>query len=118
MSVSLDLDLIMNKLVMELGSKLYFTLIISENGVVIKSYINEDEFNKAAIAVDISQLYELTEEITQLIGLHAPDFNLIHSDNFYVLSIKILEKVIILLTEDQIDLNQVFDIINKSMKTD
>ena len=116
--MSLDLDLIMNKLVMELGSKLYFTLIISEHGVVIKSYINENEFNKAAIAVNISQLYELAEDITNEIGIHTPDFNIIHSDNFYILSIKILEKVIILLTEDQIDINQIFDIINKSMKTD
>ena len=118
MSVSLDLDLIMNKLVMELGAKLYFILIISENGVVIKSYINEEEFNKAAIGVNISQLYELAEEITNEIGIHTPDFNIIHSDNFYVLSIKILENVIILLTEDQIDLNQVFNIINNSLKTD
>jgi len=116
--VSLDLDLIMNKLVMELGAKLYFILIISENGVVIKSYINEEEFNKAAIGVNISQLYELAEEITNEIGIHTPDFNIIHSDNFYVLSIKILENVIILLTEDQIDLNQVFNIINNSLKTD
>ena len=115
--MSLDLDLIMNKLVMELGSKLYFTLIISENGVVIKSYINEDEFNKAAIAVDISQLYELTEEITQLIGLHAPDFNLIHSDNFYILSVKILDKIIIILMEDQTDISEIFRIINNCIKT-
>ena len=118
MSVSLNLDLIMNDLVNGLGSKVYFILIISENGVVIKSYINDEEFNKAAIGVNISQLYELAEDITEEIGIHTPDFNIIHSDNFYVLSIKILEKIIILLTEDQIDINQVFNIINKSTKTD
>ena len=46
MTVLLDLDLIMNNLVNELGSSVYFILISSENGAVIKSYINEEEFNK------------------------------------------------------------------------
>ena len=115
MSVSLDLDLIMNDLVNGLGSKVYFILIISENGVVIKSYINEEEFNKASISLNISQLYELAEETAESIGLHNPDFNIIHSDNYYILSIKILERLIILLTVDQIRVKEVFRIINNSI---
>ncbi|MFW9898870.1 MAG: hypothetical protein ACFFDO_06385 [Candidatus Thorarchaeota archaeon] len=113
MSVTLDLNLIMNKLVKELGSKIYFVIITSLHGVVMKSYINEEEFNKESISLNISQLYESAVEVTGEIGIHEPDFNIIHSDNFYVLSIKILERIIILLTEDQIDVKQVFEIINQ-----
>ena len=113
MSVTLDLDLIMNKLVKELRSKIYFILITSLHGVVMKSFINDAEFNKESISLNISQLYESSVEVTNEIGIHDPDFNIIHADNFYVLSIKILERIIILLTEDQIDINQVFDIINQ-----
>jgi predicted regulator of Ras-like GTPase activity (Roadblock/LC7/MglB family) len=102
MTVLLDLDLILNNLIDELGPSVYFILVTSENGVVKRSYINEDEFNKASISLNVSQLYELAEETTESIGLHSPDFNIIHSDNYYILSIKILEKLIILLTEDQV----------------
>ena len=97
MTVALDLDLILNNLVNDLKSKVYFIIITSENGVVKKAYINEDEFNKASISLNISQLYELAEEITDEIGLHKPDFN-----------------IIIILTEDQIEISHVFDIINKT----
>lgn len=114
MTVALDLDLILNNLVNDLKSKVYFIIITSENGVVKKAYINEDEFNKASISLNISQLYELAEEITDEIGLHKPDFNIVHSDNFYILSMKILENIIIILTEDQIEISHVFDIINKT----
>lgn len=114
MSVSLDFDQILKNLMETFGSKLFFVIISSENGAVIKSFINEKEFNKASISLNISQLYESAIEITNDIGIHDPDFNLIHSDNFYVLSIKILEKIIVLLTEDQIDISQVFDVINKN----
>jgi hypothetical protein len=85
--------------------------------VVIRSYINEDEFNKASISLNVSQLYELAEETTESIGLHNPDFNIIHSDNYYILSIKILEKLIILLTEDQIKVKDIFNIINQSIQS-
>ena len=115
MTVLLDLDLILNSLVSELGPTVYFILISSENGVIKKSYINEEEFNKASISLNISQLYELAEETTESIGLHSPDFNIIHSDNYYILSIKILEKLIILLTEDQVDVKEIFKIINSSV---
>jgi len=115
MTVLIDLDLILNSLVSELGPAVYFVLVSSENGVIKKSYINEEEFNKASISLNISQLYELAEEITESVGLHSPDFNIIHSDNFYILSIKILEELIILLTEDQVDVKQVFKIINRSV---
>ncbi|MGB5910867.1 MAG: hypothetical protein WBH31_06715 [Promethearchaeia archaeon] len=115
MTVLIDLDLILKNLISELGSSVYFILISSENGAVIKSYINEEEFNKASISLNISQLYELAEETTESIGLHNPDFNIIHSDNYYILSIKILEKLIILLTVDQIRVKEVFRIINNSI---
>ncbi|NHJ23400.1 MAG: hypothetical protein EAX89_02415 [Candidatus Lokiarchaeota archaeon] len=116
MTVLLDLDLILNNLINELGPSVYFILVTSENGVVIRSYINEDEFNKASISLNVSQLYELAEETTESIGLHSPDFNIIHSDNYYILSIKILEKLIILLTEDQVKVKDVFNIINQSVQ--
>ena len=116
MSATLDLELLMNTLVETLGSGLYFIVIASENGVVINSYINEEEFNKSLISLNISQMYELTEEITSSIGIHDPDFNLIHSDNFYILSIKILENIIIVLIEDQIAIKKVFDIVNQCVK--
>ena len=117
MTVVLDVDILIDNLVSGIGeSKLYFVLITSENGAVIKSYINE-EFNKTAIGLNISQLHELAEEITTEIGVHNPDFNVIHSDNFYILSIKILEKIIILLTEDQVDFSTVFEIINRCIIT-
>jgi predicted regulator of Ras-like GTPase activity (Roadblock/LC7/MglB family) len=112
--MELDLDLILKNLIAGMDKKAYFILITTENGVVMKSYINEDEFNKASISVNISQLYEIAEEVTEEIGIHAPDFNIIHSDNFYIISIKIMERIIILLTQDQVEINKVFEIINKS----
>ena len=115
MTVLLDLDIIMNNLIESLGVSVYFILISSENGAVIKSYINEEEFNKASISLNISQLYELAEETAESIGLHSPDFNIIHSENYFILSMKILENIIILLTVDQIEVNDVFEIINKSI---
>ncbi|MFX1498284.1 MAG: hypothetical protein ACFFBH_12215 [Promethearchaeota archaeon] len=118
MTILIDLDLILRNLISELGSSVYFILISSENGAVIKSYINEEEFNKASISLNISQLYELAEDTTESIGLHNPDFNIIHSDNYYILSIKIVEKLIILLTTDQIRVKDVFKIINNSINAD
>jgi predicted regulator of Ras-like GTPase activity (Roadblock/LC7/MglB family) len=115
MTVLLNLDLIMNNLIESLGTSVYFILITSENGAVIKSYINEEEFNKASISLNISQLYELAEETAESIGLHSPDFNIIHSENYFILSMKILENIIILLTVDQIEVKDVFEIINKSI---
>ncbi|MFX1569764.1 MAG: hypothetical protein ACFFCV_15510 [Promethearchaeota archaeon] len=117
MTATLQLDLVLDTLIKELGeSGLYFILITSENGAVIKSHINQ-EFNKSSIGLNMSQLYELAEEITTEIGVHSPDFNVIHSDNFYILSIKILENIIILLTEDQVDFSTVFEIINRCIIT-
>ena len=116
MTVILDLDLVLDNLIKEFGKGIYFVLITSENGAVIKSYINE-EFNKTSIGLNVSQLYELAEEITSEIGVHNPDFNVIHSDNFYVISIKILQKIVILLTEDQIDFSSVFEVINSCIIT-
>jgi len=116
MTATLEVDLVLDTLIKELGSGLYFVLITSENGAVIKSYINQ-EFNKTSIGLNMSQLYELAEEITSEIGIHAPDFTVIHSDNFYVLSIKILNRIVILLTEDQIDFSSIFEMINKCIIT-
>ncbi|MFX1525421.1 MAG: hypothetical protein ACFFCC_18085 [Promethearchaeota archaeon] len=116
MTATLEVDLVLDTLVKELGSGLYFILITSENGAVIKSYINQ-EFNKTSIGLNISQLYELAEEITTEIGVHSPDFTVIHSDNFYVLSIKILTRIVILLMEDQVDFSSIFEVINKCIIT-
>ena len=115
MTVLFDSESILNNLIEEFGNSLYFVLITSLNGAVKKSYINEEEFNKAAISLSISQLYELAEETTESIGLHDPDFNIIHSDNYYILTIKLLDRLIILLTVDQIKVEDVFNIINKSV---
>jgi len=114
MPVALDLDNVLNSLVNNLGSQVYFIIITSENGVVRKSYINEEEFNKASISLNISQLYEIAEDLTEEIGLHKPDFNIIHTDNYYILSMKILENIIILLTVDQIEVSHIFNIINEA----
>lgn len=115
MTVLFDSASILNNLIDEFGSELYFVLITTLNGSVMKSYINEDEFNKAAISLNISQLYELAEETSESIGLHSPDFNIIHSDNYYILTIKLLDRLIILLTVDQIKVEDVFSTINKSV---
>jgi predicted regulator of Ras-like GTPase activity (Roadblock/LC7/MglB family) len=117
MTVTIDLDNIINNLVKQLGSSVFFVLITSENGVVIKSYINEEEFNKSAISLNISQISELAEELVGELGLQSPDFNIIHSSNYYVIFIKILEKIIILLTLDQVEVSNVFQIINKSISS-
>jgi len=116
MTAILNLDLVLDSLTEKLGAGLYFILITSENGAVIKSYINQ-EFNKTSIGLNMSQLYELAEEITSEIGVHSPDFNVIHTDNFYILSIKILENIIILLVEDQIAFSTIFEVINKCIIT-
>ncbi len=116
MSLSIDLDEILNNLIKELGSSVYFIIISTENGVVRKSYINDEEFNKASISLNVSQLYELAEDITEEIGIHNPDFNIIHSDNYYIVSIKLLEHIIMLLTQDQVEISQIFSIINKTIK--
>ncbi|MFW9878944.1 MAG: hypothetical protein ACFFG0_38180 [Candidatus Thorarchaeota archaeon] len=117
MTAILEVDRVLDSLIKEFGeSGLYFVLITSENGAVIKSYINQ-EFNKSSIGLNMSQLYELAEEITSEIGIHTPDFNVIHSDNFYILSIKILGKIVIILTEDQVEFSSVFKVINKCIIT-
>ncbi|MFX0028877.1 MAG: hypothetical protein ACFE8B_06690 [Candidatus Hermodarchaeota archaeon] len=117
MTATLEVNLVLDSLIKEFGeSGLYFILITSENGAVIKSYINQ-EFNKNSIGLNMSQLYELAEEIATEIGVHSPDFNVIHSDNFYILSIKILGNIIITLVEDQLDFSRIFEIINKCIIT-
>ena len=46
MTATLEVNLVLDSLIKEFGeSGLYFVLITSENGAVIKSYINQ-EFNK------------------------------------------------------------------------
>jgi len=116
MTATLQLDLVLDNLIKTLGTKVYFIIITSENGAVIKSYINQ-EFNKSSIGLNMSQLYELAEEITSEIGIHSPDFNVIHSDNFYILSIKILGNIVIILSEDQLEFSSVFKIINNCIIT-
>jgi len=117
MTAILNPDLVLDSLIKEFGeSGLYFILITSENGAVIKSYINQ-EFNKTSIGLNMSQLYELAEEIASEIGVHSPDFNVIHTDNFYILSVKMLGNIIITLMEDQLDFSQIFEIINKCIIT-
>ena len=117
MNATLDSTLVLDTLIKEFGELgLYFILICTENGAVIKSYINQ-EFNKTSIGLNMSQLYELAEEISSEIGVHNPDFNVIHSDNFYILSVKILGKIIITLVEDQLDFSRIFDIINSCINT-
>jgi len=115
MTLTVDLESILTNLVNELGPSVYFILISSLNGVIMKSYINENEFNKASISLNISQLYELAEETAEDIGLHSPDFNIIHSDNYYLLTIKVLEHLVLLLTTDQVEVKDVFRIINQSV---
>jgi predicted regulator of Ras-like GTPase activity (Roadblock/LC7/MglB family) len=117
MTATLEVDLVLDSLIKEFGkSGLYFVLITSENGAVIKSYINK-EFNKTSIGLNMSQLYELAEEVTSDIGIHKPDFNLIHASNYYLFSIKFMGKIIITLLDDQLDFSQIFDVINKCVKT-
>ncbi|MFX1308842.1 MAG: hypothetical protein ACFE9M_06475 [Promethearchaeota archaeon] len=117
MTAILEVDLVLDSLIKEFGeSGLYFILITSENGAIIKSYINQ-EFNKTSIGLNMSQLYELAEEITSEIGVHRPDFNLIHASNYYVFSIKFMGKIIITLLDDQVDFSRIFDIINRCVKT-
>lgn len=116
MSAILNLDAVLDTLIKELGSGVYFILITSENGAVIKSHISQ-EFNKTSIGLNMSQLYELAEDITSDTGIHSPDFTVIHSDNFYVISVKVLDKIIILLTEDQVSFTKIFEIINNSIIT-
>ncbi len=117
MTASLEVDDVLDSLIKEFGgSGLYFVLITSENGAVIKSYISQ-EFNKTSIGLNMSQLYELAEEIASEIGVHTPDFNLIHASNYYIFSIKFMGKIIITLLDDQLDFSQIFDIINKCVKT-
>ena len=59
MTATLEVNLVLDSLIKEFGeSGLYFILITSENGAVIKSYINQ-EFNKNSIGLNMSQLYEL-----------------------------------------------------------
>ncbi|KKL23547.1 hypothetical protein LCGC14_2424310, partial [marine sediment metagenome] len=72
---------------------------------------------KTSIGLNISQLYELAEEISSDVGIHSPDFTVIHSDNFYIISVKVLNRIIILLTEDQVSFTKIFEIINNSVIT-
>ncbi|MFX0104666.1 MAG: hypothetical protein ACFE75_04150 [Candidatus Hodarchaeota archaeon] len=116
MTVILNLDQVLDNLIKEFETGVYFIIITSENGAVIKSFINP-EFNKTSIGLNMSQLYELAEEITSEIGVHAPDFNLIHCSNYYLLSIKILGNIIIVLLDDQVNYTSLFGIINKCIVT-
>ncbi|MFW9970703.1 MAG: hypothetical protein ACFFDF_10930 [Candidatus Odinarchaeota archaeon] len=117
MTATLEVDEVLDSLIKEFGeSGLYFVIITSENGAVIKSYINQ-EFNKSSIALNMSQLLELAEEITSEIGVHSPDFNLIHASNYYLFSIKFMGKIIITLLDDQLDFSKIFKIINNCVKT-
>lgn len=116
--MSLDLDSVIQNIIEKFSSKVYFILITTPNGVIVKSYINEEEFNKSSISLNISQLYETAEEITEGCGIHSPDFVTVHSDNYFILSIKILEKIIILLTEDQIEVKNALKIISDCVTSD
>jgi len=117
MTATLEVDEVLQSLIKQFGDLgLYFVIITSENGAVIKSYINQ-EFNKNSIGLNMSQLYELAEEITSEIGVHSPDFNLIHASNYYIFSIKFMGKIIITLLDDQLDFSQIFNVINKCVKT-
>ncbi len=109
--MSVDLDLIIQNITQKF-SGIYFLLITTENGVVERSYINENEFNPAKIAINMSMTYESSEDITSEIGIEKPDFSLIHSQNFYILSMKILEHLIIILCDDQINVSDIFTTIN------
>jgi predicted regulator of Ras-like GTPase activity (Roadblock/LC7/MglB family) len=111
MTATLDLNVV-DDLINSLGGSLYFVILASENGVVKRSYINEDEFNKSLIALNIAQMYETAEEIIESIGLQNPDFNMIHTSNFFILSMKILDTIIIVLVEDQVEISRIFSIIN------
>lgn len=109
--MSIDLDLIMQRLTQNFTG-IYFILITTENGVVEKSYINEEEFNPSKIAINMSISYESSEDITSELGIEKPDFSLIHSQNFYILSMKILEHLIVILCDDQINISDLFNTIN------
>ena len=82
MTAILNTDLLIDTLIKELGAGVYFIIITSENGAVLNHHISQ-EFNKSALGLNISQMYELAEEITAEVGVHSPDFNLIHCSNFY-----------------------------------
>ena len=115
--MSLDLDAVIKNIIEKLSSRVYFILITTVNGVIVKSYINEEEFNKSSISLNISQLYETAEEIAEGCGIHSPDFVTVHSDNYFIISIKILEQIIILLTEDQIKVSNALEIINECVSS-
>ena len=110
--MSLDLNLILQTIIKKFEG-IYFALICTENGVIKKAYINEEEFNASKIGLNISMLYESAEELTTDIGLQKPDFSLIHSQNFYIISIKVMDLLIIILCDDQIQVTDVFTTINE-----
>ncbi len=116
--MSLDLDAVIQNIIEKFSSRVYFILITTSNGVIVKNYINEEEFNKSLISLNISQLYETAEEVTEECGIHSPDFVTIHSDNYFIISIKILENIIILLTEDKIEIKRALKIINECVTSE
>lgn len=107
-----DFEKLMDDLLNQFNQLIYFILISSVNGVVLHSRINEEEFNKASLCLNFSQFYDISKEITDQIGVQDPDFNLIHSDNYYILTIRILNQIITILSLDTIDINEIFHVIN------
>ena len=112
MTPPIDFEAIMDDLLEKCNPLIYFIIVSSINGVVLNSRINEDEFNKASISLDVSQLYDISKDVVDKIGLQQPEFTIIHSDNYYLLSIRILNYLLTILSLDVIDVNTVFQIIN------
>ncbi len=111
-SNGIDFEVIMDDLLEKFEKFIYFLLISNINGAVLHSRINEEEFNKASLCLEFSQLYDVSKDITEDIGIQSPDFNLVHSDNYYILTIRILNYLLTILSLDTIDINNVFQVIN------
>ena len=62
------MDAILNNLVKDLGPAVYFILISSENGVIKKSYINEEEFKASMKDEGVKELkrHRIIQEVAKL----------------------------------------------------
>jgi len=92
-------------------------LISSSTGRVKEQFVNEQEFSAVKIGLNVSMLYNTALEMAQHIGLQAPDYHLIHSQGYYLLTIKINDDLLFAVLQDNVDLNMIFQSVNSFIQS-
>lgn len=90
-------------------------LICTKSGRVKEDYINEDEFNKSKIGVNVSLLYKSAMEMCELTGVQEPVYNLISSPGYNILLVNIGRYLLFILCQDTTEIEVIYQVTNMFM---